>query len=166
MNDYISVGEFVKPHGTHGELLFMPYNLSTEVFALNAPLFIQKDNAYERLKVENIRPVNKGFLIKFRDFHSTCDVLIFKKKQVFIKKADIILNKNEYLISDLIALNCYSHKDENIGTVTEVYQGNTDIIEIKSTDKTYLIPMTDENIISIDYKSSRIIVKNEKNYKI
>ena len=166
MNGYISVGEFIKPHGIHGELLFIPYNLNTEIFALSIPLFIQKDNEYEYLKVEKIRPVNKGFLIKLHDFHSIDDALSFKKKQVFIKKTDIILDKNEYLISDLINLNCYSRKDENIGTITEVYQGGIDIIEIKSTYETYLIPMTDENILSIDYNNNKVIVENEENYKI
>lgn len=166
MNDYISVGEFIKPHGIHGELLLIPYNPDTEAFSLSAPLFIQKDDAYERLKIEKIRPANKGFLVQLHDFRSMDDALSFKKKQVFIKKTGIILDKNEYLISDLINLNCRSHENENIGTITGVYQGDTDIMEIKSTCGTYLIPMTDENIVSIDCKSGKVTVKNEENYKI
>ncbi|MCL4321145.1 MAG: ribosome maturation factor RimM [Deltaproteobacteria bacterium] len=166
MKGYISVGEFVKPHGINGELLFIPYNPGTEAFSSDVPLFIQKNNAYERLEVEKIRPVNKGFLIKLFDFHSIDDALSLKKKQIFIKKNDITLDKNEYLISDLINLNCYNRKNKNIGTVTEVYQGDTDIIEIKSTEGTYLIPMTDENIISVDYNNNKVVVKNEENYKI
>ena len=165
MNGYIGVGEFIKPHGINGELLFIPYNPDTGAFSPSIPLLIQKDNAYERLKVEKIRPVNKGFLIKLYDSHSIDDALSFTKKRVFIKKTDIILDKNEYLISDLINLNCYNRKNENIGTVTEVYQGDTDIIEIKSTCETYLIPMTDENILRVDY-NNKIVVKNEENYKI
>ncbi len=165
MNDYIGVGEFVKPHGINGELLFIPYNPDTEAFSADIPLFIKKGNAYERLKVEKIRPVNKGFLIKLYGSHSIDDALSFKKKRVFIKKTDITLDKNEYLIFDLINLNCYNSKNENIGTVTEVYRGDTDIIEIKSTGGTYLIPMTDENILRVDYNNI-IIVKNEENYKI
>ncbi len=165
MNGYIGVGEFAKPHGINGELLFIPYNPDTEAFSPGIPLFIQRDNAYEQLKVEKIRPVNKGFLIKLYGSHSIDDALSFKKKRVFIKKTDITLDKNEYLISDLINLNCYNSKNENIGTVTEVYQGDTDIIEIKSTCETYLIPMTDENILRVDY-NNKVVVKNEENYKI
>ncbi len=165
MNGYIGVGEFIKPHGINGELLFIPYNRGTEAFSPPIPLFIQRDNAYERLKIEKIRPVNKGFLIKLYGSHSIDDALSFKKKRIFIKKTDITLDKNEYLISDLINLNCYNSKNENIGTVTEVYQGDTDIIEIKSTCETYLIPMTDENILRVDY-NNKIVVKNEENYKI
>ncbi len=165
MNGYIGVGEFIKPHGINGELLFIPYNRGTEAFSPPIPLFIQRDNAYERLKIEKIRPVNKGFLIKLYGSHSIDDALSFKKKRIFIKKTDITLDKNEYLISDLINLNCYNGKNKNIGTVTEVYHGDTDIIEIKSAGGTYLIPMTDENILRVDY-NNKIVVKNEENYKI
>lgn len=164
MNEYIGIGAFIKPHGLRGELLLIPYNSDTVTFSSDIPLFIQEGRSYEKLAVEKVRPVNKGFLLKLEGFNSIESVLSFKKRQVFVKKTDIVLDENEYLISDLVNLDCYNEKDENIGVITDIYSGNTDIAEIKSDDKTYLIPMLDENIISIDCASKRIIVKNEEYY--
>ncbi|MHB1698337.1 MAG: ribosome maturation factor RimM [bacterium] len=167
MNEgYIGVGEFIKPHGISGELLFIPYNPASAALELNIPFFIEKTGGYAVLDIEKIRPVNKGYLIKLLGVNSIEDAVKFKKIRIFVKKTDIALNKGEYLIADLIGLNCYNDTGKNIGTVSEIYIGETDIIEIKSMEGTYLIPMTDYNIPSIDIKSLKILVKNEENYKI
>ncbi len=166
MSKYIGVGKFIKPHGIHGELSIVPFNPDTDVFTQNFPLFIQKQDIYSRLKIKKIRTVTKGVLVSIQDIDSIDDAFKFKNKQVFINKADIMLSENEYLISDMFNLGCYNRKDESIGTVSNIYQGDTDIIEVSSIGKTYLIPMTDANIVLIDCGNNKVIVQNEESYKI
>ncbi|MCL4427414.1 MAG: ribosome maturation factor RimM [Deltaproteobacteria bacterium] len=166
MNDCICIGEFIKPHGICGELLFITYNPLSDALDLDIPLFMNENCGLERIKIEKIRRVNKGYLIKLYGVNSIESAENFKKVPVFVKKDDINLNRDEYLISDLIGLNCYDESNRNIGTVSEIYPGETDIIEIKSYYATYLIPMTDDNISCIDIKNLKITVKNEENYKI
>ncbi len=163
---YISIGEFAKPHGIYGELLFIPYNPATDAMGLNVSLFIKKTACYSLIDIEKIRPVNKGYLIKICGVNSIEEAEKFKKVPIFIKKTDIIIDKDEYLISDLIGLNCYNETGKNIGTVSEIYPGETDVVGVKSDRGIYLIPMTENNIESIDIKSSEINVKNEEDYKI
>ncbi len=166
MNDCICIGEFIKPHGICGELLFATYNPLSDALESDIPLLVKKNCGLERLKIEKIRRVNKGYLIKLYGVNSIESAEEFKKARVFIKKADINLNKDEYLISDLIGLNCFNKENLKIGIVSEIYSGETDIMEIKSNGATYLIPMTQGNVISIDIKNLKVFVKNEENYKI
>ena len=166
MNEYVGVGEFIKPHGIYGELLFAPYNPGSGVLESNVPLFIYKAERYIRLKIEKIRPVNKGYLLTIDGVRSIGEAINFRKIKVFVKKTDIVLDKNEYLLSDLIGLNCCGETGKSIGRVSEIYTGETDIIEIKSAEGIFLIPMTDYNIIAVDIKNLKIIVKNEENYRI
>lgn len=163
---YIGVGEFLRPHGIGGELLFAPYNPSSVVLESDIPLFIENEGGYTLLNAERIRPVNKGYLVKIRAVNSIEEASVYKKIRIFVKKTDIALNKGEYLISDLIGLNCYNGAGKKIGTVMEIYSGETDIIEIKSAQESYLIPMTERNILSVDAESLKITVNNEENYKI
>ncbi|MFW0884426.1 ribosome maturation factor RimM [Candidatus Acidulodesulfobacterium sp. H_13] len=163
---YISIGEFAKPHGIHGELLFIPYNPLTDAIGLNVSLFIKKTDCYSFIDIEKIRPVNKGYLIKICDVNSIEEAEKFKRVPIFIKKTDIIVDKDEYLISDLIGLDCYNEIGKNIGIVSEIYSGETDVVGITSDKDIYLIPMTENNIKSIDIKSLEINVKNEEDYKI
>ena len=166
MKDCICIGEFIKPHGIYGELLFATYNTLSDALDSNIPLFVEKNYELEPLKIEKIRRVNKGYLVKLCGVNSIESAENFKKVPVYIKKTDINLKRNEYLISDLIGLSCYNENDQGIGTVSQIYPGEADIIEIKSNEATYLIPMTENNISFIDIKNSKIAVKNEENYKI
>ena len=166
MNDCICIGEFIKPHGICGELLFTTYNPLSDALDSNIPLFVEENCKLGRLEIEKIRRVNKGYLIKLRGVNSIASAENFKKVPVYIKKTDINLERGEYLISDLIGLNCYNENDKGIGTVSQIYPGETDTIEIKSNEANYLIPMTEDNISFIDIKNSKIAVKNEENYKI
>lgn len=166
MSGYTGVGQFVKLHGIHGELLISPFNPDTEVFTTGVPLFIQEHDMYNRLKIKRTRTVTKGILVSIQGIDSIDDALFFNKKEIFIDKNDIILGENEYLVSDMFNLNCYNRKNKSIGTVSNIYHGDTDVIEIKAINKTYLIPMTDANIISIDCDNGKVVVQNEENYKI
>ena len=166
MNDGICIGEFIKPHGICGELLFTTYNPLSDALDSDIPLFIEENCELGRLEIEKIRRVNKGYLIKLCGVNSIESAENFKKVPVYIKKTDINLERGEYLISDLIGLSCYNKNDQGIGTVSQIYPGEADIIEIKSNEATYLIPMAEDNISFIDIKNSKIAVKNEENYKI
>jgi 16S rRNA processing protein RimM len=166
MKDCICIGEFIKPHGIYGELLFATYNTLSDALDSNIPLFVEKNYELEPLKIEKIRRVNKGYLVKLCGVNSIESAENFKKVPVYIQKTDINLKRNEYLISDLIGLNCYNENNKSLGAVSEIYAGETDIIEIKSIEGTYLIPMSEENVLLIDIKNLKIIVKNEENYKI
>ena len=163
---YIDIGEFIKPHGILGELLFNLYNPLSNIMDLDCELFIKENGSYQKLEIEKIRPVNKGYLIKLNGVDSIESAEKFKRMTVYINKADIKLDNGEFLISDLIGLNCYNEKEINIGSVAEIYGGETDILEIMSDSSVYLIPMTDENIQSVDIKSSKISVKNENKFRI
>ncbi len=166
MNECVCIGEFIKPHGIYGEIFFVTYNPLSDALDSKIALFITKEYGFEQLKIEKIRRVNKGYLIKLFGVNSIESAENFKKIQVFIKKDDINIKKGEYLISDLIGLNCFNGDGQNIGAVSDIYTGDTDIIEIKSKESTYLIPMIETNISLIDIKNLKIAVKNEKNYKI
>ena len=163
---YIDIGEFIKPHGILGELLFNLHNPLSNVMDSECEFFIKENGAYKKLEIEKIRLANKGYLIKLNGVDSIESAEKFKRTFVYINKTDIKLDKDEFLISDLIGLNCYNEKKIIIGTVSEIYSGETDVMEIKSNLSVYLIPMTAENIETIDIKSSKISVKNENNYRI
>ncbi len=163
---YLDIGEFIKPHGLYGEILFNLYNPISDIINSDYKFFIKVNGEYQKLYIEKIRPVNKGYLVKLNGVDSIESAEKFKRTSVYVNKTDIKLEKNEFLISDLIGLKCYNQKQINIGTVSEIYSGETDVMEIKSNSAIYLVPMTEENIKDIDIKDSKISVENEDSYRI
>ena len=165
-NDYVSIGKLIKTHGTAGELLLLPYNPATEALTSGIPLFIIKNGIFAAFNLEKIRAANKGYLIKPEGINCLEDAAGLTNCEVFVKRTDIVLDKNEFLASDLTGLRCINETGKNIGTVSWIYPGATDIVEIKSKDGIFLIPMTDDNIASVDILNFRLSVRNEESFRI
>ncbi|RZD17281.1 MAG: 16S rRNA processing protein RimM [Candidatus Acididesulfobacter guangdongensis] len=127
---------------------------------------LKSKTGYMPLFIEGIKKGNKQYFIKIENINSIEDAEKFRNAKVFTKKEQLRLEENEYLVSDLIGLKCLNILNQDLGSVTEIYQGDTDIAEIQSKDALYFLPMTDDNIQEIDIKNKVIIVKNENLYKI
>ncbi len=122
--------------------------------------------SYLPLFIEWIKNGNKQYFIKIENINKIEEAEKFRNVKVFIKKDQLHLEKNEYLVSDLIGLKCFNILNKDLGGLTEIYQGDTDIAEICSEAEVFFLPMTDDNILEIDIKNKIIIVKNEDLYKI
>ena len=192
MSEYIAVGSFIKPHGIKGEIVIRFFNPD---FAFNEQIIKEKklilyildtnkylkniDNnfnnsnnnialelSYLPLSIARIKNGNKQYFIKINNIDTIEEAEKFRNIKIFIKKEQLHLEKNEYLISDLIGLKCLNALNNDIGTIVEIHQGDTDIIEIKSENAVYFLPMTDDNIKEINIKNKIAVIQNEELYKI
>ncbi len=177
MSEYIAVGSFIKPHGIKGEIVIRFFNPD---FAFNEQIIKEKklilyildttgialELSYLPLSIARIKNGNKQYFIKINNIDTIEEAEKFRNTKIFIKKEQLHLEKNEYLISDLIGLKCLNALNNYIGTIMEIYQGDTDIIEIKSENAVYFLPMTDDNIKEINIKNKIAIIQNEELYKI
>lgn len=190
MSEYIAVGSFIKPHGIKGEIVIRFFNPD---FAFNEQIIKEKklilyildtnkylkniDNNFNNnnialelnylpLSIVRIKNGNKQYFIKINNIDTIEEAEKFRNIKIFIKKEQLHLEKNEYLISDLIGLKCLNALNNDIGTIVEIHQGDTDIIEIKSENTVYFLPMTDDNIKEINIKDKIAVIQNEELYKI
>ena len=192
MSEYIAAGSFIKPHGIKGEIVIRFFNPD---FAFNEQIIKEKklilyildtnkylkniDNnfnnsnnnialelSYLPLSIARIKNGNKQYFIKINNIDTIEEAEKFRNIKIFIKKEQLHLEKNEYLISDLIGLKCLNALNNDIGTIVEIHQGDTDIIEIKSENTVYFLPMTDDNIKEINIKDKIAVIQNEELYKI
>jgi 16S rRNA processing protein RimM len=178
MSEYIAVGSIIKPHGIKGEIVvrfFNPDFVFNEQLLEDGKLLLYVSDSgnyteskinYLPLFIEWLKNGNKQYFIKIENINSIEEAEKFRNVKVFTKKEQLHLEENEYLVSDLIGLKCLNIFNKDLGGVTEIYLGDTDIAEIQSEAAVYFLPMTDDNILEIDIENKVIIVKNENLYKI
>ena len=192
MSEYIVTGSFIKPHGIKGEIVIRFFNpdfvfneqiikekklilyiLDTNKYLKNIgsnfnnnDIDIALELSYLPLSIASIKNGNKQYFIKINNIDTIEEAEKFRNIKIFIKKEQLHLEKNEYLISDLIGLKCLNVLNNDIGTIMKIYQGDTDIIEIKSENTVYFLPMTDDNIKEINIKKKIAVIQNEELYKI
>lgn len=164
MNEnYISVGKILNFHGINGEVK-VGFSKGKENQLKSAKtFFIKKEGVYSELKVKSVRFHKNFALIKFDGINSIDDTLEYKGCLLFVETSAIRKNleKDEFLVDDLVNLLAVSTEDEVIGTVVAINKYNTssDLLVVKTQDgKEHLIPFVKELVPVVDLKSNKIVI--------
>ena len=94
--DYVYIGKIVNTHGIKGEIrLLSDFKYKDRVFKKGFNIYIGKDKIN---KVINSYRYHKVFdMITLEGINNINDVLIYKGKNVFVKRDDIKLEDNDTL---------------------------------------------------------------------
>jgi 16S rRNA processing protein RimM len=124
-------------------------------------VFIEIFGDKRKLIVESSDIRKEELILKFKNFDSDTDVFDLVGKKVFIEvEKDFELNKNEYLIKDL--LDCkVVFENKFFGKLIDVIQlESNDVYVLLSEDNSeVMLPAVKDFIESIDIKSKTIFLK-------
>ena len=156
---YVLIGKIVNTHGLKGEIrILSSFKYKNKVFIPDMKIYIGKDKKEE--KIVNYRHHKIFEMITMDGYHNIDEVLKYKGDYVFINRADLHLDKNEYLDEDIIGLDVYTD-DKYLGKVGKIENHNgNEILIVKNINKNYLIPYNFDIILSINLDSKTINVKN------
>lgn len=160
MNDYVLIGKIVNTHGIKGELrLVSDFDKKDLVFKNGFNIYI--GDTYIKETINTYR-VHKSFdMITLVGYDNINEVLKYKGLNTYIKREDLNLKNNDYIMSDLINMNVI---EDNIilGKVIDfVYNKPNTLLVVEGKNKFY-IPLVDEYIVKIDLENKQIITKNAR----
>lgn len=161
MNNDILVGKIVNTFGIKGEVkILSDFEFKERIFKKGFKLYISEDKYEEEI---NSYRVHKNYdLITFKNYNNINEILKYKGFNVYIKRDDLKLNDDEYLLNDLIGLEVYDD-DKLIGIVLDYEKSiNNTLLKIKG-DKTFYIPLISPYIIKVSLNDRKIITKGGSN---
>lgn len=156
--ELIKIGKIVNTHGIKGELrLLSKFPYKDKVFIKDMTIYINKDtketiNTYRR---------HKNFdMITLKGYTNINEVLKYKRKNVYVDKNDIMLDKNKYLDEEIIGLTViYQNNEKGIIKNIERYDKTTLII-LKNEEKEHLLPYNEKIIEKIDIENKKMYIKD------
>lgn len=152
----VFVGKIVNTFGIKGELkVSTTFEMPEKVFIRNQKIIINNEEV-----IITASKIHKGnYLIKINNIDDINLVLIYKNKDIYINYNDLKLNKDEYLMNDLLSLKIMDN-DAEVGIVTEVINNKINPL-IKINNKFY-IPLKSSFINKIDLNEGIIYGNNIK----
>jgi 16S rRNA processing protein RimM len=155
MNEYIYLGYITGCHGIKGELK-LKSNFEFKSKVLNNGFKLYVGPLRKEVIISSYRPFKQFDLITVDNLFDINLVYQYVKNDVYIKKIDLKLNDNEYLLSDLIGLDVIED-DKCLGKIIDYDDTNkiNILIEVKG-DKTFCFPKNDHYIKSIDFSNKKI----------
>lgn len=159
--NYISIGKITNFFGIKGEAR-VGYTSVERIKQAKSVMMLDNPQEIE-LKIKSVRFHKNFAIIKFDGIDDINDIIPFKGQRLFILKQDAInkLEKDEFLISDLIDCKVYDLEGNKLGTVVQVSSNGTqDLLNIKNEiGKVDLVPFVNEFFPQVDVKNKKIIIK-------
>ena len=150
----VYVGKIVNTHGIKGELrIKSDFEYKSKVFKIGNKLIIRG----QEYIIKSYR-IHKEFdMVTFDGYNNINEILNLKGLSVFVTRDTLELDKDDYLLSDLIDMEILLD-DSVIGTVTDYTTGINPLLCIKGIDKDFYIPLKGDFIDKVDKIDNKIIV--------
>lgn len=142
MNEFMMIGEILKPQGIHGELKIRPYAADIDCFRRWKTLYLKKGAEYSPVKFTLTRIHEEYVYAILDDCSDMNQAETYRGQSLYIDRAHANpLEKGQVYICDLIGCKAYDPAGNEIGTVTDVLQtGQVDIYVFKTSHGTMMAP--------------------------
>lgn len=148
----VYVGEIVDTHGIKGELrIISDFKYKDKVFFIGNKLYLGKRK--QEVIIKGYRKHKNYDMVFFEEIDNINEAIIFKNDTVYVKRKD--LDIDGYVDEDIIGLNVYD-KSKLIGKVDNIMKNKHDILVIKNSKNTYMVPFVPDFIKKIDLENKKI----------
>ena len=164
MNEYLLIGEVLRPQGVRGEAKIRPYAANPEDFRRWTTLFLQSGTDYAPIACACSR-VHDGFVYAtLGDCANPDDVEKLRGRRLFIDRAHAnALEEDEVYICDLIGCEAVDETGAVVGTLTDVLQhGPVDVYVFRTARGTMMAPALKAVFPRVDVAARRIDVCAER----
>lgn len=158
MNEMIYIGKTVSTFGIKGELkVISDFEYCDKAYKVGNKVLI---NNIEHV-ISSIRYHKNYVLLKIDNLNNINDILKYVGFNIYIKRLDLNLSKDEFLYKDLINSEVIDEDDTKLGKVIEVVKGINVLIKVKGT-KEFYIPLIDNYVKRFDLDKKILYTKNAK----
>ena len=157
MNEMIYIGKTVSTFGIKGELkVISDFEYCDKAYKVGNKVLI---NNIEHI-ISSIRYHKNYVLLKIDNLNNINDILKYGFN-IYIKRLDLNLSKDEFLYKDLINSEVIDEDDTKLGKIIEVVNGINVLIKVKGT-KEFYIPLIDNYVKRFDLDKKILYTKNAK----
>ncbi len=149
---YLEVGKIVGTFGIKGELkLYSESDFIEERLKKGNVLYLKQNDKYLPVRIDQARLHKNVYMISINGLTDINEVLQYVGFSLYVDtELAPSLDEGEYYCDDLIGLKVYNQHEENIGIVIDVLEIPTyKLLEIKASDKKFLVPFIDEFIVDV-----------------
>jgi len=158
MNEMIYIGKTVSTFGIKGELkVISDFEYCDKAYKVGNKVLI---NNIEHI-ISSIRYHKNYVLLKIDNLNNINDILKYVGYNIYIKRLDLNLSKDEFLYKDLINSEVIDEDDTKLGKIIEVVNGINVLIKVKGT-KEFYIPLIDNYVKRFDLDKKILYTKNAK----
>lgn len=156
MNELVRVGKIINFFGIKGELkILSDFDKQNLAFKIGMDVLIKE----EWLKITSLRRHKNYILIRVNNLNDINLITKYIGFNIYVKKIDLNLKNDEYLLEDLIGMKIVS-EEEVLGVVSDIIDTKGHKLLYVTFAKNYYIPYNSYYIKQVDVRKKEITAKN------
>lgn len=160
MNELVIVGKVINFFGIKGELkILSDFDKVDLAYKVGMSIMIKE----EWLTITSVRKHKNYILIRVNNINDINQITKYIGYNVYVKKIDLNLKDDEYLLDDLIGAKVMEDK-MFMGEIIDAYIApGSSYVRVLKDNKEYLIPLVDAYIKKFDKYNKILYTNNAKN---
>ncbi|MCL5292762.1 MAG: ribosome maturation factor RimM [Actinobacteria bacterium] len=163
MQDYVTIGQILKPRGTRGEVDLLSLTDFPDRFHPGLRVYLIPPLPDRReLVIEEVAHQPKGLVLTFEGVETRNDVEPLRGRYIAVPPGEVEeLPEGAYWIDDLIGLTVVTTAGERIGRVKDVLRsaGNDVYVVEDDQGEEHLIPAIRDVVKKIDLNAGKITIE-------
>ena len=162
--EYLLLGEIVRPQGIRGEVKVKHYTDDPERFYDLENVFLKRGDSYEPAVVTKARVQGDDVYLAIEGVEDRNEAEKLRGVQLWVDRENAVeLGEDEVFIADILGAKAYDTKGNEIGVLKDVLTpGGVDVFVFKTKKGTLMMPALKTVILEMDADEGKIILDENR----
>ena len=162
--DYLLLGEIVRPQGIRGEVKVRHYTDDPDRFYDLEVVFLKRGENYDELNVEDARVQGDDVYLKLEGIDDRNEAEKLRNIQLWVDRDNAVeLGEDEVFIADILGAKAFDTKGNQLGVLKDVLTpGGVDVFVLKTPKGTLMFPALKEVLLEMNADEGRLVLDENK----
>ena len=162
--EYLLLGEIVRPQGIRGEVKVRHYTDDPERFYDLDVVFLKRGESYDEVNVEDARVQGDDVYLKLEGIDDRNEAEKLRGIQLWVDRDNAVeLGEDEVFIADILGAKAYDTKGNPVGVLKDVLTpGGVDVFVLKTPKGNLMFPALKEVLLEMNAEEGRLVLDENK----
>ena len=162
--EYLLLGEIVRPQGIRGEVKVRHYTDDPDRFHDLEIVFLKRDYSYEQMTVTDSRVQGDDVYLKFEGVDDRNEAEKLRNIQLWVDRDNAVeLGEDEVFIADILGAKAFDTKGNPVGVLKDVLTpGGVDVFVLKTPKGNLMFPALKEVLLEMNADEGKLVLDENK----
>ena len=162
--EYLLLGEIVRPQGIRGEVKVRHYTDDPERFYDLDVVFLKRGENYDEVNVEDARVQGDDVYLKLEGVDDRNEAEKLRNIQLWVDRDNAVeLGEDEVFIADILGAKAFDTKGNPVGVLKDVLTpGGVDVFVLKTPKGNLMFPALKEVLLEMNAEEGKLVLDENK----
>ena len=162
--EYLLLGEIVRPQGIRGEVKVRHYTDDPDRFYDLDVVFLKRGDSYDEVQVEDARVQGDDVYLKLEGVDDRNEAEKLRNIQLWVDRENAVeLGEDEVFIADILGAKAFDTRGNQLGVLRDVLTpGGVDVFVLKTPRGNLMFPALKDVLLVMDAEEGKLVLDENR----